>query len=156
MGSSDFLMSVSGYVFQFVIYLCVFCRELARGSRLLCLCTSAQGAAAAAGSGGSRRRALAERIVLQVGRGASSICSGSSCCGGDDVFIVAIPLVFIDGVVLIDIVVSVSIVEGSNHVVLNVRSAVVATAVVMMKVVILLVVVVGVKVAALVAFVVLW
>uniref|UniRef100_A0A667XSV6 Phosphatidylinositol-4-phosphate 3-kinase catalytic subunit type 2 alpha n=1 Tax=Myripristis murdjan TaxID=586833 RepID=A0A667XSV6_9TELE len=43
-----------------------FRRVLARGSRLLCLWTSPQGAAAAAGSAGGRRRALAERIVLQV------------------------------------------------------------------------------------------
>ncbi|XP_023144041.2 phosphatidylinositol 4-phosphate 3-kinase C2 domain-containing subunit alpha [Amphiprion ocellaris] len=43
-----------------------FRRVLARGSRLLCLWTSAQGAAAAAGSTGSRKRVPAERIVLQV------------------------------------------------------------------------------------------
>ncbi|XP_037622642.1 phosphatidylinositol 4-phosphate 3-kinase C2 domain-containing subunit alpha [Sebastes umbrosus] len=43
-----------------------FRRVLARGSRLLCLWTSAQGAAAAAGSTGSRKRMPAERIVLQV------------------------------------------------------------------------------------------
>ncbi|XP_071398101.1 phosphatidylinositol 4-phosphate 3-kinase C2 domain-containing subunit alpha [Centroberyx affinis] len=43
-----------------------FRRVLARGSRLLCLWTSPQGAAAAAGSTGNRRRPLAERIVLQV------------------------------------------------------------------------------------------
>ncbi|XP_059191312.1 phosphatidylinositol 4-phosphate 3-kinase C2 domain-containing subunit alpha [Centropristis striata] len=43
-----------------------FRRVLARGSRLLCLWTSAQGAAAATGSTGSRRRLSAERIVLQV------------------------------------------------------------------------------------------
>ncbi|XP_076588392.1 phosphatidylinositol 4-phosphate 3-kinase C2 domain-containing subunit alpha [Chaetodon auriga] len=43
-----------------------FRRVLARGSRLLCLWTSAQGAAAAAGSAGSRKRVPAERIVLQV------------------------------------------------------------------------------------------
>ncbi|XP_071767205.2 phosphatidylinositol 4-phosphate 3-kinase C2 domain-containing subunit alpha [Centroberyx gerrardi] len=43
-----------------------FRRVLARGSRLLCLWTSPQGAAAAAGSTGNRRRPLAERIILQV------------------------------------------------------------------------------------------
>ncbi|XP_022058313.1 phosphatidylinositol 4-phosphate 3-kinase C2 domain-containing subunit alpha [Acanthochromis polyacanthus] len=43
-----------------------FRRVLARGSRLLCLWTSAQGAAAATGSTGSRKRVPAERIVLQV------------------------------------------------------------------------------------------
>ncbi|KAM3608625.1 uncharacterized protein V6R79_001843 [Siganus canaliculatus] len=43
-----------------------FRRVLARGSRLLCLWTSAQGAAAAAGSAGSRKRMPTERIVLQV------------------------------------------------------------------------------------------
>lgn len=43
-----------------------FRRVLARGSRLLCLWTSAQGAAAAAGSTSSRKRVPAERIVLQV------------------------------------------------------------------------------------------
>ncbi|KAM9352450.1 phosphatidylinositol 4-phosphate 3-kinase C2 domain-containing subunit alpha [Symphorus nematophorus] len=43
-----------------------FRRVLAKGSRLLCLWTSAQGAAAAAGSAGSRKRMPAERIVLQV------------------------------------------------------------------------------------------
>ncbi|KAM3869665.1 phosphatidylinositol 4-phosphate 3-kinase C2 domain-containing subunit alpha [Diretmus argenteus] len=43
-----------------------FRRVLARGTRLVCLWTSSQGAAAAAGSVGNRRRALAERIVLQV------------------------------------------------------------------------------------------
>lgn len=43
-----------------------FRRVLARGSRLLCLWTSAQGAAAAAGSTGSRKRMPTERIVLQV------------------------------------------------------------------------------------------
>lgn len=41
-------------------------RVLARGSRLLCLWTSAQGAAAAAGSTGSRKRMPTERIILQV------------------------------------------------------------------------------------------
>lgn len=49
----------------------MFCRVLARGSRLLCLWTSAQGAAAAAGSTGSRKRVPVERIVLQVGGGAN-------------------------------------------------------------------------------------
>ncbi|XP_068595133.1 phosphatidylinositol 4-phosphate 3-kinase C2 domain-containing subunit alpha [Brachionichthys hirsutus] len=39
---------------------------LARGSRLLCLWTSAQGGAAAAGSAGSKKRLPTERIVLQV------------------------------------------------------------------------------------------
>ncbi|XP_049429216.1 phosphatidylinositol 4-phosphate 3-kinase C2 domain-containing subunit alpha [Epinephelus fuscoguttatus] len=43
-----------------------FRRVLARGSRLLCLWTSAQGAAAAAGSTGGRKRMPTERIVLQV------------------------------------------------------------------------------------------
>ncbi|XP_070686235.1 phosphatidylinositol 4-phosphate 3-kinase C2 domain-containing subunit alpha [Pempheris klunzingeri] len=43
-----------------------FRRVLARGSRLLCLWTSAQGAAAAAGTAGSRKRVPTERIVLQV------------------------------------------------------------------------------------------
>ncbi|TDH09929.1 hypothetical protein EPR50_G00091110 [Perca flavescens] len=43
-----------------------FRRVLAKGSRLLCLWTSAQGAAAAAGSTGNRKRVSAERIVLQV------------------------------------------------------------------------------------------
>uniref|UniRef100_A0A8C4GN86 Phosphatidylinositol 4-phosphate 3-kinase C2 domain-containing subunit alpha n=1 Tax=Dicentrarchus labrax TaxID=13489 RepID=A0A8C4GN86_DICLA len=43
-----------------------FRRVLARGSRLLCLWTSAQGAAAAAGTTGNRKRVPAERIVLQV------------------------------------------------------------------------------------------
>ncbi|XP_070827439.1 phosphatidylinositol 4-phosphate 3-kinase C2 domain-containing subunit alpha [Chaetodon trifascialis] len=43
-----------------------FRRVLARGSRLLCLWTSAQGAAAAVGSAGSRKRVPTERIVLQV------------------------------------------------------------------------------------------
>ncbi|KAE8296762.1 Phosphatidylinositol 4-phosphate 3-kinase C2 domain-containing subunit alpha [Larimichthys crocea] len=43
-----------------------FRRVLARGSRLLCLWTSAQGAAAAAGSTGNRKRMPTERIVLQV------------------------------------------------------------------------------------------
>ncbi|KAF7654876.1 hypothetical protein LDENG_00063620 [Lucifuga dentata] len=43
-----------------------FRRKLARGSRLLCLWTSPHGAAASTGSAGSRRKALAERIVLQV------------------------------------------------------------------------------------------
>ncbi|KAM9377353.1 phosphatidylinositol 4-phosphate 3-kinase C2 domain-containing subunit alpha isoform 1-T2 [Pholidichthys leucotaenia] len=43
-----------------------FRRVLARGSRLLCLWTSGQGAAAVAGSGSSRKRVPAERIVLQV------------------------------------------------------------------------------------------
>ncbi|XP_039988528.1 phosphatidylinositol 4-phosphate 3-kinase C2 domain-containing subunit alpha [Xiphias gladius] len=43
-----------------------FRRVLARGSRLLCLWTSAQGAAAAAGSAGSRKRMPTERIILQV------------------------------------------------------------------------------------------
>lgn len=56
----------------FVFLLTVFCRVLAKGSRLLCLWTSAQGAAAA-GSAGGRKRVPAERIVLQVGVGASSI-----------------------------------------------------------------------------------
>ncbi|XP_041794482.1 phosphatidylinositol 4-phosphate 3-kinase C2 domain-containing subunit alpha [Chelmon rostratus] len=42
-----------------------FRRVLAKGSRLLCLWTSAQGAAAA-GSAGGRKRVPAERIVLQV------------------------------------------------------------------------------------------
>ena len=45
---------------------CVY-RVLARGTRLLCLWTSAQGAAAAAGPTVSRKRVSAERIVLQVG-----------------------------------------------------------------------------------------
>lgn len=43
-----------------------FRRVLARGTRLLCLWTSAQGAAAAASSAGSRKRVPTERIVLQV------------------------------------------------------------------------------------------
>ncbi|XP_054476233.1 phosphatidylinositol 4-phosphate 3-kinase C2 domain-containing subunit alpha isoform X2 [Anoplopoma fimbria] len=43
-----------------------FRRVLAKGSRLLCLWTSAQGAAAAAGAAGSRKRLPTERIVLQV------------------------------------------------------------------------------------------
>ncbi|XP_031713793.1 phosphatidylinositol 4-phosphate 3-kinase C2 domain-containing subunit alpha [Anarrhichthys ocellatus] len=43
-----------------------FRRVLAKGSRLLCLWTSAQGAAAAAGSTASRKRVPTERIVLQV------------------------------------------------------------------------------------------
>ncbi|XP_029289627.1 LOW QUALITY PROTEIN: phosphatidylinositol 4-phosphate 3-kinase C2 domain-containing subunit alpha [Cottoperca gobio] len=43
-----------------------FRRVLARGSRLLCLWTSAQGAAAGGGSAGSRKRVPAERIILQV------------------------------------------------------------------------------------------
>ncbi|XP_038560944.1 phosphatidylinositol 4-phosphate 3-kinase C2 domain-containing subunit alpha isoform X1 [Micropterus salmoides] len=43
-----------------------FRRVLARGSRLLCLWTSPQGAAAATGSTGSRKRVPTERIVLQV------------------------------------------------------------------------------------------
>ncbi|XP_034540601.1 phosphatidylinositol 4-phosphate 3-kinase C2 domain-containing subunit alpha [Notolabrus celidotus] len=44
-----------------------FRRVLARGSRLLCLWTSAQGAAAAAaGAAGNRKRMPTERIVLQV------------------------------------------------------------------------------------------
>lgn len=51
-------------------------RVLARGSRLLCLWTSAQGAAAAAGSTGSRKRIPTERIILQVGD-TSSICHSS-------------------------------------------------------------------------------
>uniref|UniRef100_A0AAQ6A4X3 Phosphatidylinositol-4-phosphate 3-kinase n=1 Tax=Amphiprion ocellaris TaxID=80972 RepID=A0AAQ6A4X3_AMPOC len=51
-----------------------FRRVLARGSRLLCLWTSAQGAAAAAGSTGSRKRVPAERIVLQVKQFAGESC----------------------------------------------------------------------------------
>uniref|UniRef100_A0A8C4EPS9 Phosphatidylinositol-4-phosphate 3-kinase, catalytic subunit type 2 alpha n=1 Tax=Dicentrarchus labrax TaxID=13489 RepID=A0A8C4EPS9_DICLA len=51
-----------------------FRRVLARGSRLLCLWTSAQGAAAAAGTTGNRKRVPAERIVLQVGDAAHRIC----------------------------------------------------------------------------------
>ncbi|KAM6927143.1 phosphatidylinositol 4-phosphate 3-kinase C2 domain-containing subunit alpha [Lycodopsis pacificus] len=43
-----------------------FRRVLNKGSRLLCLWTSAQGAAAAAGSTAGRRRVTTERIVLQV------------------------------------------------------------------------------------------
>ncbi|XP_069551537.1 phosphatidylinositol 4-phosphate 3-kinase C2 domain-containing subunit alpha [Brachyistius frenatus] len=43
-----------------------FRRVLARGSRLLCLWSSAQGPAAATGSTGSRKRVPAERVVLQV------------------------------------------------------------------------------------------
>uniref|UniRef100_A0A672HEG4 Phosphatidylinositol 4-phosphate 3-kinase C2 domain-containing subunit alpha n=1 Tax=Salarias fasciatus TaxID=181472 RepID=A0A672HEG4_SALFA len=43
-----------------------FRRVLARGSRLLCLWTSAQGATAAGGATGSRKRVPTERIVLQV------------------------------------------------------------------------------------------
>nr|XP_019934575.1 PREDICTED: phosphatidylinositol 4-phosphate 3-kinase C2 domain-containing subunit alpha [Paralichthys olivaceus]XP_019934576.1 PREDICTED: phosphatidylinositol 4-phosphate 3-kinase C2 domain-containing subunit alpha [Paralichthys olivaceus] len=43
-----------------------FRRVLARGSRLLCLWTSAQGAAATAGSAGGRKRMPTERIILQV------------------------------------------------------------------------------------------
>ncbi|XP_028286024.1 phosphatidylinositol 4-phosphate 3-kinase C2 domain-containing subunit alpha [Parambassis ranga] len=43
-----------------------FRRVLAKGSRLLCLWTSAQGGAAATGSTGSRKRVPTERIVLQV------------------------------------------------------------------------------------------
>ncbi|XP_054631671.1 phosphatidylinositol 4-phosphate 3-kinase C2 domain-containing subunit alpha [Dunckerocampus dactyliophorus] len=43
-----------------------FRRVLARGTRLLCLWTSTQGAAAAAGSTGSRKKIPVERIVLQV------------------------------------------------------------------------------------------
>ncbi|XP_056138610.1 phosphatidylinositol 4-phosphate 3-kinase C2 domain-containing subunit alpha isoform X2 [Lampris incognitus] len=39
---------------------------LARGTRLLCVWTSPQGAAAAASSAGTRKRTLAERIILQV------------------------------------------------------------------------------------------
>lgn len=84
---------------------------LARGSRLLCLWTSAQGAAAAAGSTGSRKRMPAERIVLQVGGGASSICSSSisrgfsmACSHG--ALIVVIVLEFIVRVVLLDFVVA--------------------------------------------------
>lgn len=50
----------------------MFCRVLARDSRLLCLWTSAQGAAAAAGSTGSRKRVPVERIVLQVGGGVNN------------------------------------------------------------------------------------
>lgn len=89
----------------------MFCRVLARGSRLLCLWTSAQGAAAAGGSTGSRKRMPAERIVLQVGGGASSICSSSiSICSGFNIacshgaLIVAIVREFIVGVVLLDFV----------------------------------------------------
>ncbi|KAK5866947.1 hypothetical protein PBY51_011478 [Eleginops maclovinus] len=43
-----------------------FRRVLARGSQLLCVWTSPEGAAAPGGSAGSRRRVPAERIVLQV------------------------------------------------------------------------------------------
>ncbi|KAK0153160.1 Phosphatidylinositol 4-phosphate 3-kinase C2 domain-containing subunit alpha [Merluccius polli] len=43
-----------------------FRRVLAQGSNLLCLWSSTQGAAALAGSAGGRRRAPAERIILQV------------------------------------------------------------------------------------------
>uniref|UniRef100_A0A8D3CVG2 Phosphatidylinositol-4-phosphate 3-kinase, catalytic subunit type 2 alpha n=1 Tax=Scophthalmus maximus TaxID=52904 RepID=A0A8D3CVG2_SCOMX len=49
-----------------------FRRVLARGSRLLCLWTTTQGAAAAAGSTG-RKRMPTERIILQVGGATSSI-----------------------------------------------------------------------------------
>ena len=68
-------------VVVYCVYVTVFCRVLAKGSRLLCLWTSAQGAAAAAGSTGNRKRVSAERIVLQVGGGASSICSRSISSG---------------------------------------------------------------------------
>lgn len=64
-------------VLGFFCCLSVFCRVLARGTRLLCLWTSAQGAAAAASSAGSRKRMPAERIVLQVSGGAVNICSSS-------------------------------------------------------------------------------
>ncbi|XP_034031719.1 LOW QUALITY PROTEIN: phosphatidylinositol 4-phosphate 3-kinase C2 domain-containing subunit alpha [Thalassophryne amazonica] len=50
-----------------------FRRVLARGSRLLCFWTSAQGAAAAAGSTTNRKRVLTERIVLQVDFSSSAL-----------------------------------------------------------------------------------
>ncbi|KAM4554198.1 phosphatidylinositol 4-phosphate 3-kinase C2 domain-containing subunit alpha [Fundulus diaphanus] len=55
----EFLGKVSMPLFDFR-------RVLARGTRFLCLWTSAQGAAGAAGATSSRKRLPAERIILQV------------------------------------------------------------------------------------------
>lgn len=72
-----FTRIVWGFVLLMLLYyyylLTVCYRVLARGSRLLCLWTSAHGAAAAAGSTGSRKRVPTERIVLQVSGGAVMI-----------------------------------------------------------------------------------
>lgn len=74
-------------VFIDYVLLAVFCRVLARGSRLLCLWTCDHGAAAATGSAASRRRLPTERIILQVGA-ADSICSASiSICHGCSIVI---------------------------------------------------------------------